>query len=541
LSQGYIRQSAGVIITGNTIQASHFNNEFNALESFADALIGHAHDGSTGAGGPLPPTSLSGLSGNGMVARISGTTFAARTITGTSNKIDVTNGDGVAGNPTITISATYVGQTSITTVGTIATGTWSGLFGAVSGANLTNLTAANISAGTANINISGNAATSSSTTGNAATATKLATARNINGTAFDGTADITVTAAAGTLTGATLNATVVNTSITSVGTIATGVWQGTVIGASFGGAGTINGILKANGSGTVSAAAAGTDYANSGQKLSYFAATTSAELAGVISDETGTGALVFAGSPTFTGTPVAPTAAPGTNTTQLATTAFVAAAVGGGTSFTNVVVQTFTASGTYTPTSGMKFCIIELVGAGGGGGGTNGGTGSAASGGGGGGYSLRRLTAAQIGASQTVTIGAAGTAGAAGAGAGGTGGTTSVGALIQATGGTGAASAGGLTTPTLAGAGGVGSLGDVNLQGGAGTCGLGNATIAATFSGTGGNSFFGGGARGLVAAQGAGNAGGTNSGGGGSGGIRNGSDQNGGAGGAGIVVITEFI
>ena len=43
-------------------------------------------------------------------------------------------------------------------------------------------------------------------------------------------------------------------------------------------------------------------------KLSQFAATTSAELAGVISDETGTGALVFANSPTFVtpalGTPV---------------------------------------------------------------------------------------------------------------------------------------------------------------------------------------------------------------------------------------------
>lgn len=36
--------------------------------------------------------------------------------------------------------------------------------------------------------------------------------------------------------------------------------------------------------------------------LSIFGATTSAQLAGIISDETGTGALVFAGSPTFTGT-----------------------------------------------------------------------------------------------------------------------------------------------------------------------------------------------------------------------------------------------
>lgn len=46
--------------------------------------------------------------------------------------------------------------------------------------------------GTWSINISGNAATSSSTSGNAATATKLATARKINGVSFDGSADITV-------------------------------------------------------------------------------------------------------------------------------------------------------------------------------------------------------------------------------------------------------------------------------------------------------------------------------------------------------------
>jgi hypothetical protein len=37
--------------------------------------------------------------------------------------------------------------------------------------------------------------------------------------------------------------------------------------------------------------------------------------------------LVFSASPTLTGTPLAPTAAPGTNTTQIATTAFVGAAV----------------------------------------------------------------------------------------------------------------------------------------------------------------------------------------------------------------------
>src|SRR5574338_310828 len=50
-----------------------------------------------------------------------------------------------------------------------------------------------------------------------------------------------------------------------------------------------------------------------------------------------------------------------------------------------VVVQTFTANGTYTPTTGMVYCIIECVGGGGGGGGTSnsaaGSAGCAASGG----------------------------------------------------------------------------------------------------------------------------------------------------------------
>lgn len=52
-----------------------------------------------------------------------------------------------------------------------------------------------------------------------------------------------------------------------------------------------------------------TNIATTSGKLSQFAATTSSELAGVISDETGSGSLVFAGSPTFTGTVIFPTSA----------------------------------------------------------------------------------------------------------------------------------------------------------------------------------------------------------------------------------------
>lgn len=56
-------------------------------------------------------------------------------------------------------------------------------------------------------------------------------------------------------------------------------------------------------------------YAMLGNKLSDFAATTSAELAGVISDETGTGALVFGTAPTVTGAISRHNALPGANNT----------------------------------------------------------------------------------------------------------------------------------------------------------------------------------------------------------------------------------
>jgi hypothetical protein len=64
---------------------------------------------------------------------------------------------------------------------------------------------------------------------NAVSATKLATARNINGVLFDGSADITVTANAGTLTGTTLASNVINSSLTSVGTLTNTTINGKLI------------------------------------------------------------------------------------------------------------------------------------------------------------------------------------------------------------------------------------------------------------------------------------------------------------------------
>lgn len=75
---------------------------------------------------------LASYNTNGIMTQTAADVFTGRTITGTTNVITVTNGSGVSGNPTITIAATYVGQTSITTLGTITSGTWAGTTIAVS-------------------------------------------------------------------------------------------------------------------------------------------------------------------------------------------------------------------------------------------------------------------------------------------------------------------------------------------------------------------------------------------------------------------------
>jgi hypothetical protein len=68
--------------------------------------------------------SLLSVSGTGMLVQTSPGVYAARSIAGTTNRVLITNGDGVAGNPTIDISSSYVGQATITTLGTVGTGTW---------------------------------------------------------------------------------------------------------------------------------------------------------------------------------------------------------------------------------------------------------------------------------------------------------------------------------------------------------------------------------------------------------------------------------
>lgn len=214
-----------------------------------------------------------------------------------------------------------------------------------------------------------------------------------------------------------------------------------------------------------------------------------------------------------------------------------------------IAIQAFTASGTYTPTTGMFQCIVISTGAGGGGGGVDSDGTSCAGGGGGGagGTCIETFGADSIGASQTVTIGTAGTAGAATGTNGGTGGDTTFGAFHTATGGAGGTgvAATGDNNVTAGGLGGTPTGGLINISGGDGEVGLGLATSGTTaVGGAGGASFWGGGgrSRASVGSNQNGQAGvAYGSGGSGAANKDDAAGNTGGAGAGGICVVIEFI
>lgn len=235
---------------------------------------------------------------------------------------------------------------------------------------------------TATGGVSGNV--TGAVTGNAGTATTLQTPRNINGVAFNGSADITITAVANasTLTGTTLNSPVVASSLTSVGTLTSLTTSGTTSLATSAGALTVRSVPY------IWPSAQG-------------AASTS-----LVNNGSGTLAWTVVGS-------AAPT-------------------------------QTdFNTSGTWTKPSSGTMAIVEVWGGGGGGGGAGAPyTPTGASGGGGGSYKSQVYRLADLAATVTVTVGAGGAGVPLNAalyayGNGASGGTSSFGSLISAFGGKG--------------------------------------------------------------------------------------------------------
>ncbi|HEY8125336.1 MAG TPA: DUF2793 domain-containing protein [Methylocystis sp.] len=149
-------------------------------------------------------------------------------------------------------------------------------------------------------------------------------------------------------------------------------------------------------------------------------------------------------------------------------------------------VRVFTSSGSYTPTPGLRFAEVLLFGGGGSGARTaSGAAASGGGGGGGGGLARGRFTAAQIGVSKAVAIGAPGAGGAAqtanstSGNSGGAGGNTTFGTLLFAGGG-GAGSGGGLAAGSGGGGGGGATSGfsASGATGGSGSFGQGNGGSA---------------------------------------------------------------
>lgn len=244
-------------------------------------------------------------------------------VSGTTNRITVATG---TTTPVIDISASYVGQSSITTLGTIATGTWQGT--AIADTYISSAATWNAKQNSISLTTTGSGA-----------ATFVSNILNIPTPSIP-----TVTPSALTKTDDT-NVTLTlggspSTALLAASSLALG-WTGTLADGRIASASTWNAKQSALVSGTNIKTVNSSSLLGSGNlavgdalvanPLSQFAATTSLQLAGVISDETGSGLLVFNNSPTLItasiGSSTASTQTPGDNSTKVATTAYVDNAV----------------------------------------------------------------------------------------------------------------------------------------------------------------------------------------------------------------------
>ena len=206
-------------------------------------------------------------------------------------------------------------------------------------------------------NLSGtNTGDQTSVTGNAGTATALQTARTINGVAFNGTANITVAAAhngtSDTITQGTTNLFLTAAERTKLGTV-TGTNTGDQdLSSLVPKTTTVNGKAL---SGNITLTASDLSLTKASVGLGNVDNTSDAVKPVSTATQAALDLKSPLVSPTFTGTPTAPTATAGASTTQIATTAFVTTAVaavsGGGYTTVYLTQAEYDALGTKSSTT----------------------------------------------------------------------------------------------------------------------------------------------------------------------------------------------
>lgn len=252
-------------------------------------------------------TALAAYNTNGLITQTAADTFTGRTLTGPAAGLTVTNGNGVAGNPTLALAndlAALEGLAGTGIAARTASDTWAqrSLSAPAAGLTISNADGVSGNPTFALANdlsaVEGLAATglvrrTATDTWSAGTAVSTAEIAN---NAIDNTklAQMAPNTIKGNATGATANAsdltgTQVTAMLDNVSSSAKGLVAAT---------GTPAGRFLRDDNSWVAIPGGGD--ALTASPLSQFAATTSAQLAGVISDETGSGVLMFATSPRVT-------------------------------------------------------------------------------------------------------------------------------------------------------------------------------------------------------------------------------------------------
>ena len=315
---GYVRQSAADIVPTAVVRAAPINNELNALRDAFEQTAGHKHDGTAAEGHYVPLIADADARNRVAVDTVNNRVGVFAEVGGAAVEqvriqdgaiVPVTDNDIDLGTSSLEFKDLYIDGT----------------------ANIDSLIAdtADINAGTIDNTVVG------ATTPAAATVTNL----TVNSAATIASADINAGTIDATVIGATTPAAATFTTLTSNGST---TLNGTTVPAS-------------------KTLVVTTD------KLSALAATSSSELASVISDETGSGALVFANSPTLV-TPAlgTPSSATLTNATGLPLTSGVTGTLpvaNGGTGITSFGTGVATFLGTPT-SSNLAAAVTDETGTG---------------------------------------------------------------------------------------------------------------------------------------------------------------------------------